>query len=83
MLPHCEKGSWTHPNIARFATTWANADADKTSDCDYKAALLLVQAALRGAQFHGGPFDENHGAYFPPVHETFLDEASSPFNFVV
>ncbi|KAL3145874.1 hypothetical protein ABBQ38_015244 [Trebouxia sp. C0009 RCD-2024] len=49
-------------------------------DDHYTATL---EAALRGAQFHGGPFDENHGAYFPPVHETFLDEASSPFNFVV
>lgn len=49
----------------------------------HNGVVPLLQAALRGAQFHGGPFDENHGAYFPPVHETFLDEASSPFNFVV
>ncbi len=44
---------------------------------------LQLQAALRGAQFHGGPFDENHGAYFPPRPESFLDEAASPFNSVV
>lgn len=45
--------------------------------------LSMVQAALRGAQFRGGPFDENHGAYFPPEPVTFLAEAASPFNSLV
>ncbi|KAL0037858.1 hypothetical protein WJX79_002263 [Trebouxia sp. C0005] len=44
---------------------------------------ITLEAALRGAQFHGGPFDENHAAYFPPRPESFPDEASSPFNSVV
>ncbi|KAL0046812.1 hypothetical protein WJX82_010501 [Trebouxia sp. C0006] len=44
---------------------------------------ITLEAALRGAQFHGGPFDENHGAYFPPRPESFLDETASPLNSVV
>lgn len=43
----------------------------------------VLQAALRGAQYHGGPFDDSHQLYVPPQSDAGLADASVPLSLLV
>lgn len=61
----------------------SNGHTEQSHQNLFSCCNHVLQVALRGAQYHGGPFDDFHQLYVPPQPQCELADASVPLNLLV